>query len=57
MATEPTETIYARVPVELKQMLDERCQIEERTLAVMVARAIRHFLACDNKPIKSMDEY
>lgn len=54
---EPTETIYARVPIELKAQLEARCKEEERTLAVMVARAIRHFLACDQKPIKATDEY
>lgn len=57
MAAEPTETIYARVPLDLKAQLDARCKEEERTLAVMVARAIRHFLACEERPIKSVDEY
>lgn len=57
MAKPATETIYARIPAELKAQLDARCEEEERTLAVMVSRAIRHFLACDHKPVKAMDEY
>jgi predicted DNA-binding protein len=57
MAAEPTTTLYARIPIELKELLDKRCKEEERTLAVMVGRAIKHFLACDMKPIETTDRY
>lgn len=57
MAKPTTETVYARIPAELKAQLDARCEEEERTLAVMISRALRHFLTCDQKPIKARDEY
>lgn len=55
MAKAETTTLYVRIPVHLKALINQKAADEGRTIAVTTARLLEHALMCNAKVIK--DEY
>lgn len=55
MARAETTTLYARVPLDVMEEVRRRAAAEQRSIAVVVERMLRHAAQCEHKVI--IDEY